>query len=98
MITVDTSVWLDVLDNVDTPESERCTALIEAGARVGLTDVVLTEVLQGLRTEKEVQLVERHLRAFPVLRLETLDDFSRAARPAARPGGTASRSAARSTA
>ncbi len=43
--------------------------LIEAGEPVALTDVILTEILQGLRSERESRLVERHLRAFPILRL-----------------------------
>jgi predicted nucleic acid-binding protein len=46
---------------------------------VALTDVIFTEVLQGLRSEDEAALVERHLRAYPVLRLEGLDDFALAA-------------------
>src|SRR5206468_5258934 len=46
---------------------------------VALSDVIFTEVLQGLRSEDEAQLVERHLRAFPILRLEGLDHFALAA-------------------
>jgi predicted nucleic acid-binding protein len=46
---------------------------------VALTDVIFTEVLRGLRSEDEARLVERHLRAFPVLRLEDLEDFALAA-------------------
>ena len=49
------------------------------GEPVALTDVIVTEVLQGLRSEREAALVERHLRAFPILRLETLDDVVLAA-------------------
>jgi predicted nucleic acid-binding protein len=44
-----------------------------------LTDVVFTEVLQGLRTEAEVAQVERRLDEFDILRLETLADFRAAA-------------------
>lgn len=79
MIVVDTSVWIDVLNDVAAPQAEQCIELIEAGEPVALTDVILTEVLQGLRSEREAQLVERHLRAFPVLRLDGLDDFVLAA-------------------
>jgi hypothetical protein len=53
--------------------------LIEDGAPVAITDVILTELLQGLESEREAALVERQLRAFPALRLETLEDFSLAA-------------------
>ena len=79
MIVVDTSVWVDVLNAQDSPGARRCVELIEGGAPVALTDVVLTEVLQGMRSDRESRLVERHLRAFPVLRLESLEDFVLAA-------------------
>jgi len=46
---------------------------------VALTDVIFAEVLQGLRSEEDASEVERHLRAFPILRLEGLDDFALAA-------------------
>lgn len=68
MIAVDTSVWVDVLNDNDTPQAERCAQLIEAGEPVALTDVVFTEILQDLGSEREARLVERHLRAFPILR------------------------------
>ncbi len=80
MIAVDTSVWVAVLNQQDTPQARRCVELIEDGAPIGLTDVVFTEILQGLRTEREAALVERHLRQFPILRLDGLDDFALAAR------------------
>jgi predicted nucleic acid-binding protein len=79
VIVVDTSVWVDVLNQVTTPQASRCVALIEAGEPVALTDIIFTEVLQGFRSEREARLVERHLRAFPILRLESLDDFVLAA-------------------
>lgn len=80
MIVVDTSVWIDVLNDTPAPQAQRCVQLIESGQPVALTDVILTEVLQGLRSDREAALVERHLRAFPILRLEDLDDFVLAAR------------------
>lgn len=79
MIVVDTSVWVDVLGGRRTRQALRCVELIEGGEPVALTDVIFTEVLQGLSDQQEAALVERHLRAFPILRLERLDDFSLAA-------------------
>ena len=79
MIVVDTSVWVDVLNEVPAPQAQRCIELLEGGEPVALTDVILTEILQGLRSDREARLVERHLRAFPILRLEGLDDFVLAA-------------------
>jgi predicted nucleic acid-binding protein len=79
VIVVDTSVWIDVLNARPGPEADRCVELIEGGEPVALTDVILTEVLQGLRSEREARLVERHLRAFPILRLQAIEDFVLAA-------------------
>ena len=79
MIVVDTSVWIDVLNATSTRAADRCVSLIEDGEPVALTDVVLTEILQGLRSDEEARLAERQLRAFPILRLDGLDDFVLAA-------------------
>jgi predicted nucleic acid-binding protein len=79
VIVVDTSVWIDVLNERDPPPAKRCVELIEAGEPIALTDIVITEILQGLRSDREARLVERYLRAFPILRLEGVDDFVLAA-------------------
>ncbi len=80
MIVVDTSVWIDVLNDIDSAGAVRCVELLEGGAPIALTDIVFTEILQGFGSEREARRVEKHLRAFPVLRLENLDDFALAAR------------------
>lgn len=79
MIVVDTSVWIDVINEVDSPRAARFLELLEDGAPVALTDVILTEVLQGFERDRDVRRVDRDLRAFPILRLESLDDFALAA-------------------
>lgn len=49
------------------------------GDPIALTDIVFTEILQGFRSDRGARLVERHLKAFPVLRLDGLDDLALAA-------------------
>jgi predicted nucleic acid-binding protein len=78
VIVVDTSVWIDVLNGVDSVAARTCTQLIEDGDAVAGTDVIFTEILQGLRDDREAAEVGRHLRAFPMLRLESLDPRRRA--------------------
>lgn len=68
-----------MLRGTDSRKARRCEELIRDAAPVALTDVVLTEILQGIRDEGEARRVERRLRAFPILRLERLDDFVLAA-------------------
>jgi predicted nucleic acid-binding protein len=79
VIVVDTSVWIDVLGGRQTKEALRCIELVEGGEPVALTDVVFAELLQGVPSEDEAALLERHLRAFPILRLQALDDYALAA-------------------
>ncbi|HEV3472099.1 MAG TPA: PIN domain nuclease [Actinomycetota bacterium] len=79
MIVVDTSVWIDVLNDVGSAKASRCAELLEDGAPLALTDVIFAEILQGFRHERDARRVEKHLRAFPILRLEDLGDFALAA-------------------
>lgn len=79
MIVVDTSVWIDFLAGRGTKGASRCEELIENGEPVALTDVIYAELLQGVRSQREARLLDGHLRAFPILRLESLDDFALAA-------------------
>lgn len=79
MIVVDTSVWIDFFRNTGTWQVEHLAQLITDDEPVALTDIVLTEILQGLPDDRAARRVERRLLAFDVLRLETLDDFRRAA-------------------
>jgi predicted nucleic acid-binding protein len=79
VIVVDTSVWIDVLNDRSTLQADHCVALIEDGQPVALTDVIFTEILQGISSPDDAARLELHLRAFPILRLATLDEFALAA-------------------
>lgn len=50
MILADTSVWVDVLNRFPSPEAALLRALLNA-ADVLMPDLVLTETLQGLRSD-----------------------------------------------
>jgi hypothetical protein len=79
VIVVDTTVWIDFLNGRNEPHVERLAGMIDTDQGIALTDVTLTEVLQGIRDESQVRLVDERLSAFDILRLESLDDFRRAA-------------------
>jgi predicted nucleic acid-binding protein len=79
VILVDTSVWIDFFRGATTPAVERFVALVDDDTGIAITDVILTEILQGLRTEADVRRVERRLAPFEILCLDELDDFRRAA-------------------
>lgn len=79
MIAVDTSVWVDFFTDRPTPQKRFLVSCIEQEVdEIVLIDVVLTEILRGLR-ETDVRRVESALAEFDVLRLRTLADFRAAA-------------------
>jgi predicted nucleic acid-binding protein len=82
MIVVDTSVWIDYFADRDTPQVQHLQRCLDDGVNgdeVALTDIVLTEILQGLRTDGDVQRVDERLSVFATLQLRDLSDFRRAA-------------------
>jgi len=90
-VIVDTSVWIDYFAGRPTPPVLRLKRVITDERLVGLTDVIYTEVLQGIKSDDYLPFIERKLHDFPILRLEGLDDFRNAAelyRAARRDGHT----------
>jgi len=60
VVIVDTTVWIDYFHGVANPETGWLEAELHR-QRLGLTDVILCEVLQGVRDEIEAKDVERRL-------------------------------------
>jgi len=68
VILVDSSVWIDHLNNVATEPVRRLRELIPSIPFL-IGDLILCEILQGLRSEREARLVERGLRQFEAVSL-----------------------------
>lgn len=79
MIVVDTTVWIDFLEEKDTPFDLRLKRLVEEGASLALTDIIYCEVLQGIREDNTYRRTRRMLREFPILRVRGLRTFDKAA-------------------
>ena len=65
MVIVDTTVWVDYLNDVATPETDWLDEQT-ARQRLGLLDLTVCEVLQGLSTDRDAARVLRHLRRFEI--------------------------------
>ena len=79
MIIVDTTVWVDYFQGAWNPETDWLHAELDR-ERLGLTDIILCEVLQGVRNDVVAKEVEGKL-----LKLEVFETGSVAlAREAAR--------------
>jgi len=60
VVIVDTTVWVDYFQGVENPETEWLNAELDR-QRLGLTDIILCEVLQGVRDDVIAKDVERRL-------------------------------------
>jgi predicted nucleic acid-binding protein len=79
VVIVDTTVWVDYFHGAQTPETDWLNTELDR-QRLGLTDIILCEVLQGVRNDAVAKEVERKL-----LKLEVFETGSVAlAREAAR--------------
>ena len=68
MIVVDSSVWIDFFNGVSTPEVDRLDALLgETPLAIG--DLILVEVLQGFRNERDVTTARQLFRSLALLPL-----------------------------
>ena len=69
MIVVDSSVWIDYFSGVINPETERLDRLIGTQL-VAAGDLILTEVLQGFRAERDYRIAKalfEHVTLFDML-------------------------------
>ena len=62
---MDTTVWVDYLQGAENPETDWLNTELER-QRLGLTDIILCEVLQGVRDDVVAKEVERRLVIFEV--------------------------------
>jgi predicted nucleic acid-binding protein len=80
VIVVDSSMWIDWFANHDTPQVKFFADSLEAVSEsFALVDLTYTEILQGLRHDKDVRRVEEVLARFDVLPLTHMADFRAAA-------------------
>lgn len=68
MIVVDSSVWVDFFNGTTTPQVERLDALLGV-TPVAIGDLILVEVLQGFRHDRDVATARQLFRSLPVIEM-----------------------------
>jgi hypothetical protein len=68
MIVVDSSVWIDYFTGKNTPEAEKLDSVL-GEEPVAIGDLVLTEVLQGFRTDKDFRKAKELLMSLNVVNM-----------------------------
>lgn len=79
MIIVDSNAWADFFNGADEPHVARLDTALADEEDLAVLPIIVTEVLQGFRTESGFQEAEELLVALPVIR-PGLDGHVRAAR------------------
>lgn len=72
MIIVDTTVWVDYLRGTRTSHTDWLEAKLTS-ERLGLTDLILCEVLQGVPTDSQFDAVQEELLRFEVFETGTVE-------------------------
>ena len=80
MILVDTSVWIDFLRGTGSKYQRALHQLIEKGESISIADIILTEILQGIKSDKDFKRTKDYLLAFPLYSLKDVDSYVEAAR------------------
>jgi predicted nucleic acid-binding protein len=79
VVIIDTTVWVDYFRGVRNPETDWLDTDIDR-QRLGLTDIILCEVLQGVHDDSAAADVERRLRKLEVFETGGVDLATEAAR------------------
>jgi len=68
VIVVDSSVWIDFFNGVSSPEVDRLDALLGV-TPLAIGDLILVEVMQGFRNERDVATARQLFRSLALLPL-----------------------------
>jgi hypothetical protein len=64
MILVDTSVWIEFFEGRDHWTKERLKSRIEDRETIAYTDLILLEMIQGVRERRDRECIERKFQSF----------------------------------
>ena len=68
MILVDSSVWIDYFNGATTPQTDKLDTLL-GQENLALGDLILTEILQGFRLEKDYKTAKMLLTSLTIYNL-----------------------------
>ena len=79
MILVDTSVWIDLLNGVRSPQTEFLKKLIDNEKEdIGITEIIFTEILQGIKCESDFRKVKSLLLEFTLFKPKGIATYLKA--------------------
>jgi predicted nucleic acid-binding protein len=79
LILIDASAFIEFLNRTGSREDILIEQLILNNEDIVLADITLTEILQGIKTDREYREVKASLLTFPILSLKSPDSYIAAA-------------------
>lgn len=79
MILVDTSVWIDFFIGRNTRYRDNLHQLIEKEEDICIAEIILTEILQGIRDEDAYEAAKNYILEFPIIRPRGAETYIMAA-------------------
>ena len=68
MIIVDSSVWINYFNGVDTVQTNKLDEILGTDL-IGIGDIILTEVLQGFRSDKDYRAAKQVLTSLTIFQM-----------------------------
>ena len=79
MILIDTSAFIEFLNHTGSSLDKELEHLITNEEDLAIADVTITEILQGIKDDKEFNEIKKSLLAFPVYSFKGVDSYIAAA-------------------
>jgi predicted nucleic acid-binding protein len=79
LILIDASAFIEFLNRTGNREDTLVEQLIINNEDIVIADITLTEILQGIKTDREYREVKASLLTFPILSLKSPDSYIAAA-------------------
>src|SRR3990172_1969300 len=79
MILVDTSVWVDFLRGKKSAQRHILHRLIEEEEDISITEIILTEIIQGISNDRDFQTIKDYLLEFPIYMPKGIETYLKAA-------------------
>ncbi|MCL5772879.1 MAG: PIN domain nuclease [Firmicutes bacterium] len=79
MLLVDTSVWIEFFRRTESKYQLALHRLLQEDADICIADIVLSEILQGIKSDKDFNQVKNYLFKFPIYYLKDAGSYAEAA-------------------
>ena len=66
-MVVDSNTWADFFNGIDSPHLQRLDTALQQEEDLAVLPIIITEVLQGFRTDSDFERARRILVSFPVI-------------------------------